>query len=82
MSTYAVNKPLDLRGMPCVFVLAEIERALADTDVIEVQCDHPTSIHDTVPEYCGCHGYQLTVEPEIYPLDSQVYRLRIAKPGG
>jgi len=76
------NKPLDLRGMPCAFVLAEIESALAASDVVEVQSDHPTTVNDTVPEYCRSHGYDLTVKPEIYPLDSQVFRLRIAKRGG
>lgn len=82
MAETASAKPLDLRGMPCAFVLAEIERALADSDVVEVQCDHPTTINDTVPEYARSHDYDLTVKPEIYPLDSQVYRLRIARRGG
>ena len=82
MAEIASKKPLDLRGMPCAFVLAEIERVLADSDSVEVQCDHPTTINDTVPEYARSHGYDLTVKPEIYPLDSQVYRLRIAKRGG
>ena len=82
MPETTTRKPLDLRGMPCAFVLAEVERALADGNVVEVQCDHPTTIHETVPAYCRSHGYDLTVKPEIYPLDSQVYRLRIAKPEG
>ena len=78
MAASATRKPIDLRGMPCVFVLAEIERALAEQDGdVTILCDHPTTIHETVPEYCGCHQYKLTVEPEIYPLHGQVYRLRI-----
>lgn len=71
---------LDLRGLACAFVLAEIDRALggAPNRAVEVLCDHPTTVHDTVPSYCRKHGYKLAKRPEIYPLHSQVYRLRIS----
>lgn len=81
MPENSTQKPLNLCGLTCAFILAEIDRALAECDVVEVQCDHPTSIHETVPQYCRSHGYDLTVTPEIYPLDGQVYRLCITKPG-
>lgn len=81
MPEHVTEKPLNLQGLTCAFVLAQIDRALAERDVVEVQCDHPTTIHETIPQYCRSHGYDLTVTPEIYPLDGQVYRLRISKPG-
>lgn len=75
-----VANTMDLRGVSCAFALAEIEQALEAHDgVIEVLCDHPTTIHETIPAYCRKQGYKLTVTPEIYPLDSQSYRLRISK---
>ena len=71
------DKPRDLCGMPCVFVLAEIERALAENDAVAVLCDHPTTIHQVVPEYCADHGYKLTSEVQVYPLDRMLFRLGI-----
>lgn len=70
---------LDLCGLPCPFVLAELSQALSERGAmtVEVLCDHPTTVHETVPSFCRKHGYQLDVQPEIYPLHSQVYRLRI-----
>jgi len=60
-------------------VLEQLHRHLASNGgEVEVLADHPTTIHETVPEYCACQGYHLEVQPEIYPLDSQVYRLRIS----
>lgn len=80
MSETRAGKPLDLRGIPCAFVLAELDRALGEHGgAVEILCDHPTTIHETVPEYCRSHGYKLEVRPEIYPLDSQAYRLRITR---
>jgi TusA-related sulfurtransferase len=73
------SKPLDLRGLPCPFVLAEITQVLGGQqgNVIEVLCDHPTTVHETVPRFCRKHGYELDVQPEIYPLHGQAFRLRI-----
>ena len=76
------RKPLDLRGMSCAFVLPEVDQALADYDMVTALCDHPTTIHQTMPQYCRSHGYKLTMKPEIYPLHSQAYRLSISKSSG
>jgi len=46
---------------------------------VEVLCDHPTTVEQTLPEFCEKHGYKLDVEPEIYPLGSGVSRLRIER---
>ena len=74
-----MTKPTDLCGLSCVFVLAEIVRMLSAGDSTSVICDHPTTIHDTVPLFCKNNGYHLEVTPEIYPLDRQVYRLSISR---
>lgn len=74
------KKPLDLCGLSCAFILAEIDRALTEgATVVEFLCDHPTSINETIPLYCRRHGYHLEVTPEIYPLDRHVYRVRIVR---
>jgi TusA-related sulfurtransferase len=74
------DKPVDLCGMSCPFVLAAIDEALeGDAAEVEIICDHPTTVHETVPAYCRSHGYKLEVQPEIYPLDRQCYRLRICR---
>lgn len=79
MATVATKKPLDLRGLSCVFVLDQVHRHITSKGgELEVLVDHPTAIHETIPEYCACQGYGLDVQPEIYPLDGQVYRLRIS----
>ena len=81
MARRATDKAIDLQGMTCAFALAEIERALAEQGgPVEVLCDHPTTIHETIPAYCKAHGYRCTVTPEIYPLDTQAYRVRIEPP--
>lgn len=80
MATSRDSNAIDLCGLSCPFVLAEIEDALVgDRETVEVICDHPTTVHDTVPAYCRQRGYELTTQPKIYPLDRQHFRLRISK---
>ena len=68
---------LDLRGLECPFVLGEIVRALHDRPdpALEVLCDHPTSVHDTVPAFCRSHGYDLAAER----VGGSVFRMRISR---
>jgi TusA-related sulfurtransferase len=83
MPRSANDKTIDLAGVACAFALAEIVRAVADRGgPVEAICDHPTTVHETIPQYCKAHGYRLTVTPEIYPLDSHTYRMRIEPPNG
>ncbi|MBU0607270.1 MAG: sulfurtransferase TusA family protein [Armatimonadetes bacterium] len=74
------QKPRDLSGMPCAFVLAEIDRALAEADVVEILCEHPTTINESVPAYCASHGHKLTSQMQVYPLDRKLVLLRIERP--
>ena len=79
----ATDKAIDLAGVACAFALAEIVRAVAEQrGPVEAICDHPTTVHETIPAYCKAHGYRLTVTPEIYPLDTHTYRMRIEPPAG
>jgi len=72
--------PIDLCGLSCAFVLAGIVQAIGDgRDRLEVLCDHPTTVHQTVPLFCETRGYRLESRPEIYPLERQVYRLLISR---
>ena len=49
MPEHATEKPLNLCGLTCAFILAEIDSALAERDVVEVQCDHPTTFTKPCP---------------------------------
>jgi TusA-related sulfurtransferase len=77
----ATLRAVDVRGMTCAIALADVALALAqDEGSIEVLCDHPTTVHETIPEYCKMNGYRCTITPEIYPLHMQTYRVRIEPP--
>lgn len=69
---------LDLRGIVCPFVLAEIIRALDDHEdaALQVLCDHPHSLRVTVPTFCQTHGYDLEVEP----VEGATFRMGISRP--
>lgn len=79
----AVDTPqpvvLDLRGLSCAFVLAEVVRALETADVVEVINDHSTTLNETLPEFCRTQGYECVRQPEAYPLGESSYRVRIAR---
>jgi TusA-related sulfurtransferase len=61
---------LNLRGVQCPFVLAEIIQALAENprDGVEVECDDARSVHQTVPAFCRVSGYQFEVEDPWGPV--------------
>lgn len=75
------DKPevIDGRGLSCAFVLAEVVKRLETAGVVEVLSDHSTTVQQTVPEFCKAHHLKLQVKPEIYPLNSNTYRLRIER---
>ena len=66
---------LNLRGVQCPFVLAEIATALEEAagDGLEVECDDDVSVRRTVPAFCQARGYQCLVEE----LGGPTYRIRI-----
>ena len=70
---------LDLRSLSCPFVLSELVNNLGERDEVEFLCDHPTTISDSLPKFCEFHGYELQMNPEIYPINGNAYRVKVSK---
>ena len=69
---------LDLTGVGCPFVLAEIVQALEEKspDHLEVLSDCIGALRDTVPAFCAHRGYDVAMEQ----VDGPVYRMTLSKP--
>jgi TusA-related sulfurtransferase len=68
---------LDLVGVGCPFVLAEIVRAFEKrpSGGLNVLCDCREAVRETVPAFCARHGYELKAED----VGDGVHRLLITR---